>query len=156
MRDFLLQLVPILLILLVFFAVMRALFFQPLLKVIAEREARTIGAQKEAEAAQAAANDKVKQYQEAIKRARAGVYGEQEAARKTALDQRNSQLKELRAAAGRVVDAAKKRIEADTVTARKDLEAAITPLAAQVATRVLQSAGRSSGTPYTPPSRPNA
>jgi F-type H+-transporting ATPase subunit b len=156
MRDFLLQLVPILLILLVFIAAMRALFFLPLLKVIAEREARTIGAQKEAEAAQAAANEKVKQYQDAIKKARASVYGEQEAARKTALDQRNSQLKELRAAAGRVVDAAKKRIEADAAAARKELEASSTGLAAQVARRVLQSASRSSGTPYTPPSRPNA
>jgi F-type H+-transporting ATPase subunit b len=156
MRDFLLQLVPILLILLVFFAVMRALFFQPLLKVIAEREARTIGAQKEAEAAQAAADEKVKQYQDAIKKARAGVYGEQEAARKKSLDERNSQLKELRAAAGRVVDAAKKRIETDAVAARKELEASSTPLAAQVARRVLQSAARPSGTPYTPPTRPNA
>jgi F0F1-type ATP synthase membrane subunit b/b' len=155
MRDFLFQVVPIVLILLVFYALMRVLFFQPLLQVIAEREARTIGAQKEAEAAQAAAAAKVLQYQDALKKARGEVYADQEAARKKALDERNSQLKELRAAAGRVVDAAKKRIETDAAAARKEIESSITPLAAQVARRVLQSA-RPPGSPPLPPSRPTA
>jgi F-type H+-transporting ATPase subunit b len=155
MRDFLFQVVPIVLILLVFYAVMRVLFFQPLLKIIAEREARTSGAQKEAEAAQAAAKEKVKQYQDALKKARGDVYAEQEATRKKMLDERATQLKEFRAAAGRVVEAAKKRIETDAAAARTEIEASITPLAAQVARRVLLST-RPPGSPPPPPSRPTA
>src|SRR2546425_6579910 len=54
----------------------RSLFFKPLLAVMAERDSRTAGAQKAAEAAQAAAAQKVKQYQEALKQARGQVYAE--------------------------------------------------------------------------------
>src|SRR6516225_3377217 len=88
--------VPVALIVLVFYLLLRALFFQPLLKVMAERDARTLGAQKSAEAAQAAAAEKVKQYQEALKQARGKVYAEQEAARKRLLDERATQLKNAR------------------------------------------------------------
>ena len=44
--------VPTVLLILVFYFIMKALFFKPLLAVMAEREARSIGAQKAAEAAQ--------------------------------------------------------------------------------------------------------
>ena len=97
MRELFFQVVPIILILLVFYAVLRVLFFTPLLKVIAEREARTIGAQKAAEAAQKAATEKIKQYQDALKQARTEIYLEQEAARKKALDERAARLKDARA-----------------------------------------------------------
>ena len=85
--ELFLQAVPTVLIVLVFYLILRSLFFKPLL-VMAEREARTAGARKAAEAAQAAAAEKIKQYQEALKQARAKVYAEQEAARKKLLDER--------------------------------------------------------------------
>ena len=69
--ELFLRAVPIALIVMIFYVVLRALFFRPILKVMAEREARTTGAQKAAEAAQAAAAEKVKQYQEALKQAKA-------------------------------------------------------------------------------------
>src|ERR1700733_324360 len=103
MRELFFQVAPIVLILLVFYAVLRVLFFKPLLKVIAEREARTIGAQKAAEEAQKAAAEKVKQYQDALKQARSEVYVEQESARKKALDERAAQLKEERTKVAAVV-----------------------------------------------------
>ena len=137
--PFLWQLAPILLILLVFYFILKLIFFQPLLKAIAEREARTIGAQKAAEAAQAAAKEKDKQYQDAIKQARSEVYKEQESARKKFLDERAAQLKEVRARAAAVVAAGKQHIESEAVAARQEIESTITPLAAQVARRVLQS-----------------
>ena len=139
MRELFFQVVPIVLILLVFYAVLRVLFFKPLLKVIAEREARTIGAQKAAEAAQAGAGEKTKQYQDALKQARGEVYVEQEAARKKLLDERAAQLKDARAKAASVVSAAKERIATETKAAKGELEASVTTLAAVVARRVLQS-----------------
>jgi len=69
--ELFLQAVPTVLIILLFYIILRAIFFKPLLAVMAERDARTAGAQKAAEAAQAAAAEKVKQYQEALKKPRA-------------------------------------------------------------------------------------
>ncbi|MDP9338440.1 MAG: ATP synthase F0 subunit B [Acidobacteriota bacterium] len=139
MRELFFQVVPIVLILLVFYAVLRVLFFKPLLKVIAERETRTMGAQKAAETAQAAATEKIKQYQAALKQVRTEVYVEQEAARKKLLDERAAQLKDARAKAAAIVATAKERIAAEMKAARTELEAGVTPLAAVVARRVLQS-----------------
>jgi len=139
MRELFFQVVPIVLILLVFYAVLRVLFFKPLLKVIAEREARTIGAQKAAEEAQKVAAGKVKEYQEALKHARGEIYLEQEAARKKVLDQRAAQLKEARAKATAFVNVDRERIKAEVVAARREIESSITPFAALVPRRVLQS-----------------
>ena len=130
---------PTVLIILLFYFILRAIFFQPLLKVMAERDARSIGAQKAAEAAQAAAAEKADQYQEALKQARAHVYGEQEAARKKLLDERNAQVKAARAKATAEVDVAKQRIAAESASARRDLEATIGQLAAEIVTRILQA-----------------
>ncbi len=137
--ELFLQAVPIVLILLLFYAILRALFFQPLLKVMAEREARTIGAQKASEVAQAAASEKIKQYQDALKQARSQVYVEQEAARKKLLDERAVQLKEARARVATDVGNAKERIAGEVTSARGELETSIVALAALVARRVLQS-----------------
>jgi F-type H+-transporting ATPase subunit b len=148
MRELFFQVVPIVLILLVFYAVLRVLFFKPLLKVIAEREARTIGAQKAAEEAQKAAAEKVKQYQDALKQARAEIYVEQEAARKKVLDERATLLKEARAKAAAFVNTERERIAAEVLAARREIEASITQFAALVARRVLQSTR-----PPSPPAR---
>jgi len=139
MRELFFQVVPIVLILLVFYAVLRVLFFNPLLKVMAEREARTIGAKKAAEAAQNDATEKAKQHQDALKQARTEIYLEQEAARKRVLDERAAQLKEARAKTATVISAAKERIVSEVLAARREIEASITPFAALVARRVLQS-----------------
>jgi F-type H+-transporting ATPase subunit b len=127
------------LILLVFYAVLRVLFFKPLLRVIAEREARTIGAQKAAEEAQKAAAEKVKQYQDALKQARTEIYVEQEAARKKVLDERAALLKEARAKTAARVNAERERIEAEVLAARREIESSITQFSPLVARRVLQS-----------------
>src|SRR5882757_2963045 len=97
--ELFLQAVPTVLIILLFYFILRALFFKPLLAVMAERDSRTAGAEKAAEAARAAAAEKVKQYQEALKLARGQVYAEQEASRKKLLEERAAQLKEARAKA---------------------------------------------------------
>src|SRR5712664_379471 len=75
--ELFLQAVPTILIVLAFYLMMRALFFKPLLAVMAERDARTAGARKAAATAEAMAAEKVKQYQEALKQAREQVYAEQ-------------------------------------------------------------------------------
>ena len=131
--------VPVALIVLVFYLVLRSLFFQPLLKVMAEREARTLGAQKSAEAAQTAAAEKIRQYEEALKQARAKVYAEQEAARKKLMEERAAFLKDARAKAAAEVNAGKQGIEKEFAAAKTELQATAAQLSVEIARRVLQS-----------------
>ena len=135
---------PTALIILIFYFILRTLFFQPLLRMMAEREARTAGAQKAAEAAQAAAAEKVKQYQEALKQARGKVYAEQEAARKKLLDERAAQLKDARTKASEEVTAAKGRVAQEFAAARREVEASVAQLAAEIVRRLLPTPPRSS------------
>jgi F-type H+-transporting ATPase subunit b len=131
---------PTVILILFFYFILKSLFFKPLLAVMAEREARSIGAQKEAEAARAAAGEKVKQYQDALRRARAEAYSEQEAQRKKLLAERALQLKEARSRSTEEVAAAKDRVAAQLATARRDLEPNLAELASEIASRVLKPA----------------
>jgi F0F1-type ATP synthase membrane subunit b/b' len=135
--ELFLQAAPTVVILLAFYAVLRWLFFKPLLAVMAEREARTAGARKAAEAALAAAADKVKQYQEALRKARAQVYAEQEVAGKRLLDERAELLKEARSKAAAEVVAGKDRASKELAAARRDIEGSVAQLATEIARRVL-------------------
>jgi F-type H+-transporting ATPase subunit b len=128
---------PTVLIILLFYFILRTLFFDPLLKVMAERDTRTVGAQKAAEAAQGAAAEKVKQYQEALKQARGQVYAEQEAARKKLLDERAAQLKDARSKAFDEVGAAKQRVAKELASAGRELEASVDQLSAEITRRIL-------------------
>jgi F0F1-type ATP synthase membrane subunit b/b' len=143
--ELFLQAVPTVLIVLAFYLVMRTLFFKPLLAVMAERDARTVGARKAAAAAEAAAAEKLKQYQEALRKARVEVYAEQEAARKKVLDERAAKLKEARAKATEEVSGAKELIAKELAEALKELRASVQQLAAEIARRVLQIAPRPGG-----------
>jgi len=136
--ELFLRAVPVAVIVLLFYIIMRSLFFQPLLKVMAERDARTIGAQKAAEAAQAAAAEKVRQYEEALRQARAKVYAEQEADRRKLMEERAATLKEARSKVDAEVNAAKDRVAGEFGGAKKEIETLTGQLAAEIARRVLQ------------------
>src|SRR3974390_547776 len=136
--DLLLGAVPVIVVVLIFYLVLRSLFFKPILQVMAERQARTIGAQKAAEAAQAAAAERVKQYEEALRQAKAKVYLEQEADRKKLLDERTAFLKEARSKSSAEVTQAKERVSGELQSAKKDIEATALQLAMEIARRVLQ------------------
>jgi F-type H+-transporting ATPase subunit b len=143
--DLLLGAVPVIVIVLIFYFVLRSLFFQPILKVMAERQARTVGAQKAAEAAQAAAAEKVKQYEQARRQAKAKVYLEQEAERKKLLDERTVFLKEARSKSSAEVSQAKERVAGELQSAKKDIEATASQLALEIARRVLQGSSGPGG-----------
>jgi len=136
--ELFLRAVPVAFIVLIFYFILRALFFKPILDVMAEREARTLGAQKAAEAAQTAAAEKIRQYQEALRQAKAKVYAEQEAERKKLLDERAAILKEARAKASTEVGKAKERVTGELDAAKREIEVSAAQLAAEIAKRALQ------------------
>ncbi len=137
--ELFLRAVPVAVIVLLFYVIMRSIFFQPLLKVMAERDARTIGAQKAAEAAQAAAAEKVRQYEEALRQARAKVYAEQEADRRKLMEERAAALKDARSKADAEVKAAKERVAGEFAGAKREIETLTGQLAMEIARRVLQA-----------------
>ncbi len=126
---------------------MRWAFFGPLARVMAERQARTEGARREAEQARARAQERTQAYQDALKKARGEIYVEQDAARRALLDERAAQIREARAEATERIRAAKAGLEAELVSARQELEKAAPTLAGEIVRSILGPAQPGSGSP---------
>src|SRR5947209_2678907 len=136
--ELFLQALPTVIIVFLFYLFLRSNFFQPLERVLAERWARTEGARRAAEASQAAAQEKLRAYQEALKKARAAIYAEQEAARRAVLEERAALIRNARSRAVNEVRAAKEKISADLVAARAEIQLASETLAEEIARVILE------------------
>jgi len=110
-----------------------------------ERARRIDGAKGEAAAAQAAAREETDRYNDALKKARAEVYLEQESARQAVLDERAKLLRTLRARTLEMVQEAKARIAAESETARAEIEKQTPALAGQISKMILERSAPSAG-----------
>ena len=133
-----LQAVPTVIIVFIFYLFMRWAFFTPIQKAMAEREAKIDGARKDAASVQAAANRDLQNYDEALRKARAEIYAEQEQARQAILQERSKNLKAMRSLAQKEVAEGKKKIDAEMAAARKEIEASAPAMAAEIARSVLE------------------
>ncbi len=138
LKDLLWSAVPAILLLIFLYFFLRANFFGPLAKVMAERAARSEGARKEADAAQAAAAEKTRAYQDALKRARMEIYTGQDESRRTALEARAAMIREARTKSQEEIRAGKEALSADAARARKELESASQALAGEMVKAILQ------------------
>ncbi len=136
--ELFLEALPTVLIVFLFYLFLRANFFAPLERVLAERRARTEGARRAAESGQAAAREKVRAYHEGLKKARAGIYAEQEAARRAVLEERVALIRDIRSRANNEIRAAKERILAELAVVRVELEAASPALANEITRAILE------------------
>ena len=136
--SLILQAVPTVVLVLIFFLFMRSQFFGPLQRVMDERSRRIEGARREAESSRAAAEEKKKAYQDALRNARAEVYAQQEAARRTVLDERAKAVREARARANGRVKAAKERLAGEMASVRAQLEKESDALGAEIARVILE------------------
>lgn len=130
--------VPTIILFLLFYWFLRANFFKPLERTLAERNARITKAREEAAAVQASAKGQVQSYEDALKKARAGVFAEQEKARQAALEGRAEVLQEARNAAQKEVRAQKERIRGEFDAARAQLEGQSAALAERIADIILE------------------
>jgi F-type H+-transporting ATPase subunit b len=135
--------VPTVIIVFLFYLFLRWSFFTPMARVLSERHKRAEGARVEAEASRTAAHEKQRVYTEALKKARAEIFGEQEALRRRALDERQAAVNTARASAQSALQEAKKAIAADAQATRAELEQTSGSLANDIAEALL--AGLSSG-----------
>ena len=137
--ELFLEAVPTVIIVFLFYLFMRWAFFGPIQKAMAERSARIEGARAEAAKIEAEARQELDTYNEALKKARAEIYAEQEAARQAVLEDRAKLLKAMRSRAIEDVAAAKKKIAAEFEAARLDLERQAPELAGQIARAILEN-----------------
>ncbi|MGC1597065.1 MAG: hypothetical protein WA774_17055, partial [Candidatus Acidiferrales bacterium] len=91
--ELFLQAVPTVIIVFLFYLFMRWAFFAPIQKAMAERDAKIEGARREAAEVEEAARQDLENYNEALRKARAEIYAEQEAARQAILAERAKNLK---------------------------------------------------------------
>jgi F0F1-type ATP synthase membrane subunit b/b' len=145
LKELFLAATPTAIIVFLFYLYMRWAFFGPILKAMAERRARIEGARAEAAAAESAARQELDSYNEALQKAKAEIYGEQEASRQAVLDERAKLLKGMRARAQEEVLAAKKKIADEVAAARAQIERETPELAAVIARTILKGPSPSRG-----------
>lgn len=136
--ELFLEAVPTVVIVFLFYFFMRSVFFGPLQRAMAERSARIEGARREAAEVEAAAKKELEDYNESLRRARAEIYAEQEAARQAALDERARLLKAMRARAQEEVLTAKGRIAGERDAARAQLEKDSRALGGEITRLILE------------------
>ena len=130
--------VPTIILFLLFYWFLRKNFFEPLDRTLEKRNAMIHKARSEAEAIEAAAKEKSDTYEEALRKARAGVFDEQEAVRQAALEERAKLLRAARGAAQETVRKEKERIARESDAVRAQLEEQSAALAGQIAQRILE------------------
>ena len=137
--ELMLEAVPTVIIVLLFYLLLRFTFFVPLMRTMDERSARTEGARREAEAGQAAAREKTRAYEEALRKARAAVYAEQDTARRAIMEQRAAAAREARSRAMERVQKEKEQIAQEVAAAHGQLEATTPQLAVEIVRALLAS-----------------
>lgn len=129
---------PTVVIVFLFFFFLRWAFWKPLERVLAQRQAATEGARREAEQLLSEADKKLQHYEGSLRQARAEIYRQQEAARQQALDERTRIVRETRDQATQMVRQAKREIADDVAEAKKELESESRRLAEEITRSLLQ------------------
>jgi F-type H+-transporting ATPase subunit b len=131
---------PTTIIVFLFYLFARVVFFKPIARVMEERAARTEGARSDALRLDEQTQEKLAAYHRALDKARVGIYGEQETARRAVLDGRAERLRQARAAANDRVKQAKQRLAGELEGARAEVERESVRLAEDAVRAVLAGA----------------
>jgi F-type H+-transporting ATPase subunit b len=135
--DLFLSAVPTVIIVYLFYLFLRWSFFTPMLRVLDERHRRAEGAQHDAEESRAAVQEKLRTYNEALRKTRGELFVSQEAARRQVLDEKQAAVQAARAAAQQELQAAKQTLASEVAAARTHLEQSSGDLAAEIAAAIL-------------------
>ena len=136
--ELLLNAVPTVVLFLSLYLAYRKLVHEPLLKVLAERHAKTAGAVAKAQADIAEAEARTADYEQKLREARAKVFKTMEARRKELLETRSAALADAKAKAGEQVKATKSVIEKEVESAKSGLQAQAATLAGEVIRAILK------------------
>ncbi|HEY0758177.1 MAG TPA: ATP synthase F0 subunit B [Acidisarcina sp.] len=121
----------------------RYLVYGPLLRMLAERRARTEGAVEKANAAIGAADAKSQEYEARLRAARTEIYQRREQRMQALSAERERALDSARQGAHQRVQTARTAIDHEAAEARAQIEASIEKIAAQILQAILPaSVGR--------------
>jgi len=135
--DLFLAAIPTVVILFLFYLFMRWSFFLPMERVLSERHKRAEGARQEAEASRVAAHEKLRVYNEALRKARGEIFASQESARRQVLDARQTAVNAARTAAQAELRSAKMALAAEVDATRSLLQQSSDTLAEEIAESLL-------------------
>ena len=136
--DLFLAAVPTVIIVFLFYLFLRWAFFGPIEGIVHERSRRIQGARHETEQLRKNAQERMRAYQESLRRARGEIFRHQETLRRTALDERSAALRQARVSANEAIQEAKGRIRSEIEAARTELDSSTVQLAEQIARTILQ------------------
>ena len=138
LAELVLASIPTVVLVLILFFYLRSVFFRPLEKVLAERDAATKGAMRDAEASLKRAEAKAAEYDAALRQARSEILKSQEAERQMLRVDRTAALATHRQNAAGLIAEAQRTIAHDVAAARQTLAAQTEQLASQITAAVLQ------------------
>jgi F-type H+-transporting ATPase subunit b len=127
--------VPTVFLLLLLYALYTVIVHKPLVRVLAERRAKTEGAVEKARADIAAAEARTAEYEQRLREARAAIFKAQEARRQQAMNARTAAVADARAKAQKQVEQARAGIQKD----KADAQTALTAEAGKLATAIIQT-----------------
>jgi F-type H+-transporting ATPase subunit b len=140
--------IPTVMLVVLLFAIYNVVVHKPLVKILAERHAKTEGAIEKARADIAAAEARTAEYEQRLREARMALFKSQEARRQAALQARAAALVQAQARAQTQLKQAQAIIEHEKQAAQADLQAEIGRLASEIIHTVLRPAmapGRAGG-----------
>jgi F-type H+-transporting ATPase subunit b len=133
----LLKAIPTLLLLIVVHFYLKFMFFNPLIAVLAKRREATEGARQAAESAMAKATSRAGEIEAALRKAREGIYQDQEKARKQLVEEQTKALDETRQKSHGLVHDARLQLVSETDAAKAELATYAKALSEQIAARLL-------------------
>src|SRR6266705_6322688 len=139
--------VPTIIFLVLLYAIYTGLMHRPLVRVLAERHAKTEGAIERARADIAAAEARTAEYEQRLREARMALFKRQEERRQMALQARSAAVTEARAKAQAQVSQARAAIEQDKTAAQTALQAEAGRLATDIVRTVLQPVSAAAQSP---------
>jgi F-type H+-transporting ATPase subunit b len=135
--DLVLGSIPTIIIFVFLVIAYRFLLYKPLMRTLAERRERTLGAIEKAKAAVAAADAKSQEYEAKLRAARAEIFHRRELRLQEWTAQRDSAIAAARQTAHERIASARDAIESEAAEARHHIEGTVDQLAAQIMRAVL-------------------
>jgi F-type H+-transporting ATPase subunit b len=135
--QILLQAIPTFFLVLLLHQYLKAVFFKPLARVLAERSEATEGARKKAAESLERANAKAAAYEQSLRTARNEIYRDQEEVRRKWQNEQAAQVAEARHRSEAAVKEAKAQLAAEAEAAKASLEANSRMLAEQITRTIL-------------------
>jgi F-type H+-transporting ATPase subunit b len=133
----LLQAIPTICLLLIVHFYLKFVFFRPLREILDKRRVATEGARESAAAMLQKAAEKADALEAALRQARDQIYQENEATRRQWIDEQTSRLEEARRQSRELIHKAKQELDAQSVVAKKSLEATAESLAEEITRSLL-------------------